>query len=67
MKTLPKPLLDIKVEDIYAECVQGFSNKQKREKLLSCKDLIIIMIILFHILWKAFLLVNYHQMFRKTI
>ena len=41
MKTLPKPLLDIKVEDIYAECVQGFSNKQKREKLLSCKDLII--------------------------
>lgn len=41
MKTLPKPLLDIKVEDIYAECVQCFSNKQKREKLLSCKDLVI--------------------------
>ena len=41
MKTLPKPLPDINVEDIYYECVQGFSNEQKREKLLSCKDLII--------------------------
>ena len=40
MKTLPIPLLDIKVEDIYSECVRDFSNKQKQERLLSCKDLI---------------------------
>jgi len=41
MKILPKPLTDIKVEDIYTECVEGFSSEAKRARLLSCKDLVV--------------------------
>ena len=41
MKILPMPLPDVKVEKIYAECVEGFSSVAKRTRLLSCKDLVI--------------------------
>ena len=41
MKILPKPLPGVKVEDIYTECVSGFSSDAKRTRLLSCKDLVI--------------------------
>ena len=41
MKILPKPLPNIKVEDIYTECVEGFSSDAKRTRLLSCKGLVI--------------------------
>ena len=41
MKILPKPLPNIKVEDIYTECVKGFASDVKRTKLLACKGLVI--------------------------
>lgn len=41
MKILPKPLPDIKVEDIYTDCVEGFTSDAKRTRLLSCEGLVI--------------------------
>ncbi|MBR2869338.1 MAG: HNH endonuclease [Clostridia bacterium] len=40
MKTLSKPLLNTKAEDIFEECVNGYRDAQKKNKLLSCKNLI---------------------------
>lgn len=40
MKNLSKPLKNAKPEDIFEECVNGYNNAEKRQKLISCKNLI---------------------------
>lgn len=40
MKKLPKPLPDIKPEDIFKKCVSGYKDQQKVSTLLQCKCMI---------------------------